>query len=64
MFPITPADWAIEHRNRTVIDPPFTAASNDSGAKAVAGGSGMIVTQRDRDLGTGYDIGPRRAGPS
>lgn len=43
-----------------VIDLHFTSENkpNDRGAKAGAGGNGMTITQRDRDLGTGYAMKP------
>jgi hypothetical protein len=43
-------------RRSLILSHPFDQARR--GAKAVAGGTGMTVTQRDRDLGTGYAMKP------
>ena len=41
-----------------VIDLHFTDFHTIAASKAVAGGNGMTITQRDRDLGTGYAMKP------
>src|SRR4029453_14830893 len=47
-----------------VIDFHFTKTRQTTAApKAVAGGSGMNITQRDRDLGTGYAMKPSTPRP-
>src|SRR5947199_9059273 len=41
-----------------VIDLHFTKLHTTAAPKAAAGGNGMTITQRDRDLGTGYAMKP------
>ena len=41
-----------------VIDLHFTQFHTTAASKAAAGGNGMTITQRDRDLGTGYAMKP------
>jgi nitrite reductase/ring-hydroxylating ferredoxin subunit len=63
---IRPSNRAIGEANRKIVDIVIDSAFfgwkleyvNDRGANAVAGGNGMTITQRDRDLGTGYAMKP------